>query len=47
MSKVAMFIMNETMVFLTIIVVFPGVFPPKNKMELVMCVMLMFSMSFI
>jgi hypothetical protein len=41
------FLLNELMAFISLIVVFPGFLPPKNRMEWVMCVLMFIPMSVI
>lgn len=47
MRGLFLFGLNEFMAFVTLITVFPGFLPPKNRMEFVMTVLMFLPMSFV
>lgn len=47
MNGLLLFMANETMMFVTIIIVFPGFMPPKDGMEAFMIGLILIPMSFV
>ena len=47
MQGLGIFALNEVMAFITLVIVFPGFLPPKDKWEAVMCFLMFIPLSFI